>query len=112
MSYKIESSDFFEKQFKKLLKKYLSLKSELRELQLALMENPAMGTPLRDNIYKIRLAIASKNKGKSGGARVITLVRVINETVYLLSIYNKGEKDTISESEIDALLEDYEDYSE
>ncbi len=107
MSYKIESSDLFEKQFKKLLKKYVSLKSELRELQLELMENPTMGTLLRDNVYKIRLAISSKNKGKSGGARVITLVKIINETIYLLSIYNKGEKDTISESEIDELLEDY-----
>lgn len=107
MSYKIESSDLFEKQFKKLLKKYVSLKSELREFRLEIMENPTMGTLLRDNVYKIRLAIVSKNKGKSGGARVIPLVKIINETVYLLSIYNKGEKDTISESDIDALLEDY-----
>ena len=79
------------------------------ELGTELMDNPTMGTLLRDNVYKIRLAISSKNKGKSGGARVITFVRITNETIYLLSIYSKGEKDTISESEVDELLEDYID---
>ncbi len=64
---------------------------------------------MRDNVYKIRLAIASKNKGKSGGARVITFVKIIDEMVLLLAIYNKGEKDTISDAEIDALLEDAEE---
>ncbi len=107
MNYKIIASPQFNKEIKKLLKKYVSLKTEIVELGTELMENPTMGTLLRDNVYKIRLAIASKNKGKSGGARVITLVKIVNETVYLLSIYNKGEKDTISEDEIDALLEDY-----
>jgi len=66
-----------------------------------------MGTPLGNDVYKIRLAIASKNKGKSGGARVISFVKIINETVYLLSIYNKGEKDTLSDNEIEELLKGY-----
>ena len=73
------------------------------------MENPAIGTLLRPNVYKIRLAISSKNKGKSGGARVITYIKIIDETVYLLSIYSKGEKDNISEDELDDLLTDYQE---
>ena len=109
MSYNIIASPQFNKEIKKLLKKYASLKTEIVELGAELMDNPTMGTLLRDNVYKIRLAISSKNKGKSGGARVITFVRITNETIYLLSIYSKGEKDTISESEIDELLEDYID---
>ena len=56
---------------------------------------------------KIRLAISSKNKGKSGAARVISFVKIIDETVYLLSIYDKGEKETLSDKEIKELLKDY-----
>ncbi|MFN8255404.1 MAG: type II toxin-antitoxin system RelE/ParE family toxin [Bacteroidales bacterium] len=54
--------------------------------------------------YKIRMAIASKNKGKSGGSRVITCVKVVEHHVYLLSIYDKSDKENISDKELDALL--------
>ena len=107
MSYKIELTDNFKKEAKKLIKKYASLRTEIVELGKELAENPTTGTPLGNDVYKIRLAIASKNKGKSGGARVISFVKIIDETVFLLSIYNKGEKDTISDKEIEQLLEGY-----
>ena len=107
MSYKIELTDNFIKEAKKLIKKYPSLRSEIAELGKELAENPTLGIPLGNDVYKIRLAIASKNKGKSGGARVISFVKIIDETVYLLSIFNKGEKDTISDKEIEDLLEGY-----
>ncbi|MBX7224763.1 MAG: type II toxin-antitoxin system RelE/ParE family toxin [Chitinophagales bacterium] len=55
----------------------------------------------------MRLAIASKNKGKSGGARIIKFVKIIDETVFLLSIYNKGKKDTVSDKEIEELLKGF-----
>lgn len=58
-----------------LTKKYRSLKSELENLGKELSENPTSGTPLGNDVYKVRLAISSKGKGKSGGARVITCVR-------------------------------------
>jgi hypothetical protein len=107
MSYKIELTDNFKKEAKKLIKKYASLRMEIAELGKELAENPTTGTPLGNDVYKIRLAIASKNKGKSGGARVISFMKIIDETVFLLSIYSKGEKDTISDKEIEELLEGY-----
>jgi len=107
MSYKIELTDNFKKEAKKLIKKYASLRSEIIELGKELAENPTLGTPLGNDVYKIRLSIASKNKGKSGGARIISFVKIINETVYLLSIYNKGDRDNISDKEIEELLKDY-----
>ncbi|NJN26349.1 MAG: type II toxin-antitoxin system RelE/ParE family toxin [Cyclobacteriaceae bacterium] len=55
-------------------------------------------------MYKVRLAIASKGKGKSGGARVITFVKVIKEKVYLVSIYDKGQLDNLSKDQIVELL--------
>ena len=65
-------------------------------------------TPARytsgNNCFKIRLAIASKNKGKSGGARVIINVVVAENTVFLLSIYDKNDKDTLADDELKELL--------
>lgn len=107
MSYKIELSSNFRKEAKKLIRKYPSLKKELANLFTELEENPTLGSPLGNNIYKIRLSIASKNKGKSGGARVMSFVKIINTTVLLFSIYSKGDRDTISDADIQNLLKDY-----
>ena len=108
MNYNIQITENFKKEAKKLIKKYASLKSEIALLGKLLSENPvSSGIHLGNDVYKIRLAVASKNKGKSGGVRVIFYVKIIDETVYLLSIYNKGEKETISDQEIEELLNKY-----
>ena len=52
------------------------------------------------------MAITSKNRGKSGGARIITNVHVVGETVYLLSIYDKSDKSNLDEGELDELLKE------
>ena len=66
--------------------------------------NPLQGDSLGKDCYKVRMAIASKNKGKSGGARVITCIKIVKEKFILLSIYDKKEQDSISDKEIDKLL--------
>lgn len=104
MSYRIIVISVFEKQFKRLFKKYPSLKYDFKELIELLSSNPTFGTPLGNNCFKIRLKINSKNKGKSAGARVITNVYLRNETIYLLSIYDKSELDNITDKEIKDLL--------
>jgi len=104
MSYKIIAVPTFSKEAKKLAKKYHSLKSELEIIFASLEINPIQGTSLGNNCYKIRIAISSKGKGKSGGARLITNIIINNETVYLLSIYDKSEKDSLSNSELNELL--------
>lgn len=80
--------------------------SELDELIDELEDNPFQGTPLGNEVYKIRVAVASKGKGKSGGVRVMTNVLIVRNTVYLFSIYNKGEKVTLIENEITRLLKE------
>ncbi len=107
MNYNIELTDNFKKEAKKLIKKYPSLKEELEELGRTLAKNPTLGTPLGNDVYKIRVSIASKNKGKSGGARVISFIKVIDKIAFLLSIYDKGDKDNITNKEIKKLLSDY-----
>ena len=61
----------------------------------------------RQHGVKIRLAIASKNKGKSGGARVLSFVKVTQTTVLLFSIYSKSEIDNLTNKEIKDLIKDY-----
>jgi mRNA-degrading endonuclease RelE of RelBE toxin-antitoxin system len=100
MSYKIITSSSFNKELKSLVKKYPSLKEEYRTLYQSLENDAAQGTSIGKNCYKIRLAIRSKNVGKSGGARVITHVKIIKQTVYLLSIYDKSEQSSIGDKEI------------
>jgi len=107
MSYRIEVTDHFKKEAKRIAKKYPSLKTELSDLFSTLEQDPQMGTSLGNQVFKIRLAISSKGKGKRGGARVITYVQINDQVVLLLSIYNKGEKDSISDLEIQELIAKY-----
>ncbi|MBS1504304.1 MAG: type II toxin-antitoxin system RelE/ParE family toxin [Bacteroidetes bacterium] len=107
MSFNIIPISGFVKELKKLAKKYPSLKLDYLNLLDEIEVNPTLGTPLGKNCFKIRLAITSKGKGKSGGARVIThlIVNVENKTLYLLKIYDKSEQDNISDNELKQLLE-------
>ena len=70
----------------------------------SLEQDPEQGTPLGNHCFKIRIAIASKGKGKSGGARVIIHVVLTNEVVFLLDIYDKSEQENISEKDLFDLL--------
>ena len=71
-----------------------------------LSENPTAGTSLGENCFKIRIAIASKNKGKSGGARIITYLILKDKSVFLLTIYDKAEKQNITEKELKELIKE------
>lgn len=104
MSYKILTLDKFNKQVKDLKKKYPSIRKELEIIGLELLNNPFQGTSLGKSCYKIRVAISSKGKGKRGGARLITHIIVKNEIVYFMSIFDKSEKEDISDKELDELL--------
>ena len=104
MKYSVLAIPKFQKDLKKLSKKYPSLKKEYLKLVNDLSLNPEIGKYIGNNCYKIRLSISSKGKGKSGGARVITYIRYYNETVYLLTIFDKAETENISDKEIKDIL--------
>ncbi len=89
---------------KRLVKKFPSLKSDFLLLLHSLKENPSQGTVLGNECYKIRMAIASKGKGKSGGARVITCFKIVHNTVFLLTVFDKNEQENISDKELKELL--------
>ncbi len=104
MSFNVKTISVFERQAKRLMKKFPSLKKEIQTLISELKEKPEKGTSIGHNCYKIRLAITSKGKGKSGGARVITHLVFKDGTVYLLSIYDKSDIENLTDKEVLELI--------
>lgn len=104
MSYSVYPTPEFKKLLKKLVKKYPSLKADLQGLVRILQKEPDTGIHLGHGIHKIRLAITSKGKGKSGGARVITYLVTQDQEVYLVYIYDKSQLENVSKEQIQDLL--------
>ncbi|MGZ3757313.1 MAG: type II toxin-antitoxin system RelE/ParE family toxin [Mucilaginibacter sp.] len=105
MSFKVLNTERFARELKRLVKKYPSLKSEFIALVSALEKDPVLGVSIGNGFYKIRIKIASKGKGKSGGARVITYLKIIDKTVTLATIYDKSEKEDIPDKELNLILQ-------
>lgn len=104
MSFNIKTISVFERQAKRLVKKFPSLRGEFQILINQLKQEPEKGIFIGNGCYKIRISIASKGRGKSAGARVITHFAIRENTVYLLSIFDKSDIENLSDSEIVALV--------
>ena len=102
MSYNLHVSSYFAKEAKRLSKKYPSFKHDLDKFKKSLQENPLQGTEISPGIRKIRMAIESKHKGLSGGARVITY----NGEIELLLLYDKGDAETVKLSVVKEIIRD------
>ncbi len=105
MSYEVIPTPDFKKLFKKLAKKYPSLKSDLTQLVDKLEQEPDSGIYLGHSLYKIRMAISSKGKGKSAGARIITYMLSEQNELYLVHIYDKSQLDNITKKQILEIVE-------
>jgi len=105
MSYRIIPTNRFEKELKRLIRKFPSLKNEFAGLIGDIVQNPKTGTFIGKDCYKVRLSIESKGKGKSGGARVITYLYMDTKTVYLLTMYDKGEKQDLKPNELKEMID-------
>lgn len=100
---RFEKTPIFANEAKRLAKHYPSFKEDLKNLTNSLEENPEQGTPLAGGFRKIRMAITSKGKGKSGGARVITINCLVNANdglVTFVTLYDKSEAESISLKDI------------
>ncbi len=93
---------------KKLAKRYRSFQKDLAKLTNELGLDANIGISLGNNVYKIRLGIGSKGRGKSGGARVISYVYRSAGFVYLLFVYDKSDMDAIPESDLRLLVQELE----
>ena len=105
MSYNIKATQRFKKELKQLAKKYKKIKVDYKNLLDSLENNPTLGTSLGNDCYKIRVPNSSIPTGKSGGFRIITLVKIQNDKIVLLTIYSKTEKENISNDELKSMLE-------
>lgn len=94
----------FEKELKQLAKKHLSLINDFEIFLQEITDNPFSGTKLGNNCFKVRMNIKSKRAGKSGGARVITCVKLVSSRLYLVSIFDKADKESISKDDINLIL--------
>ena len=107
MANKIIATRLFSQVVKRFVKKFKTLDEDVLELRERLMENPTLGTSLGGGLFKIRLGTKSKGGSKSGGFRVITdLVQETEEgtDVYLVTMYDKSEEDSIDKSDLLALV--------
>ena len=107
MNYSIRTYRAFDKELKRLAKRYKSLKDDIRRLAAELLVNPTMGSDLGGGVRKVRMAITSKGKEKSGGARVITVLLAYSEAeaeIGLHFIYDKSERNTLTDAELKAIL--------
>ena len=106
---RIIAEPLFDKEIKRLAKKYPSIPNDYANLLQSLQDNPQQGTPLGGNAYKVRMLIGSKKTGKSGGARVITYVRIERDTLRLLTIYDKSDTESVSDAFIKSLIENIDE---
>lgn len=100
----IRISEEFKVAFKRLKKKYRFLEDDFEALLLSLQDNPQQGVMIHDNIWKVRLNISSKSRGKSGGARIIIRIRMVVDELQLLYIYDKADYENISDKYLSDIL--------
>lgn len=104
MNFSVIATDHFLRSLNRIFKKHKTILADVEKSGGLLSESPVYGTSSGNNLYKIRLAISNSGKGKSGGARVITYVKVTESTVYIAAIYLKLELSSIDEQQILQLL--------
>ena len=105
---RVEPMKLFERQVKRLTKKYPSLAEEIPAAILPLINNRLDGfVAMKKNLYKIRVPIASKSVGKRGGTRIIAHVRIVEDIAYLVSIYDKAEYSDVADDVLKAFFNDY-----
>ena len=95
---KVRMSEDFRVAYKRLKKRHKSLEQDFERLLASLLQNPMQGVELDEDVRKVRLAITSKGRGKSGGARVIIRVRIIADELQLLYIYDKADFENVSDA--------------
>ena len=92
----IATTPVFDKKIKHYKKRYLSFEKDLLDLASRLKKNPDLGVKYLGLAKKIRLAIKSKNKGKSGGVRVVFIVLIKKSKLFFLDILDKSDSDAFS----------------
>lgn len=102
----IKFSDNFLKEVKLLSKKFKLLKLDLKQAIDEMETSKGFGVSLGFNFYKKRVKNSSIPAGKSGGFRVIIFEQIENSIV-LISIFSKTDKENLSNVELSTLIKKY-----
>lgn len=106
MKYNVRPTTNFGRELKRLAKKYPEIKDDIKSFAEDIEDNVKLSDPLGKDCYKSRMQITGKNSGKSGGARIIVNFKVTDSDVWLLSIYDKADIDTITPKRLKELLKE------
>lgn len=109
MSFEIITTVHAEATIKKLSKRYRSFDDDIKAFRESLKANPLQGVEIAPHVRKIRMAVASKGRGKSGGARVITFNALVTEhdgTVYLLLVYDKADTPNVKMNVVKEIIKE------
>ena len=109
MSFEIQTTSYFDSEAKRLAKRHRSFVDDLSDFRDSILKNPYQGTELSPGIRKVRMTIASKGRGQSGGARIITFTYLVNEkggVVILLLLYDKADASNIKISVVRQIIKE------
>jgi len=102
-----ETSSLFDKQSKQLSKKFNLLKNDLEEFTNHFENYHTTATNIKINLFKVRVSNSNKNKGKSAGYRIYYYLKV-DDAVYLLTIYDKSQIESINENMLIDLIKEFD----
>ena len=94
----------YEKAVIKLRKRFVHIEDDVELFLSTMSKIDDLGVHLGNGTYKVRIANSDKKSGKSGGYRLISYLKLVDNELYLLYIYDKSDYENISEQEIDNLV--------
>ncbi len=101
---RIKISGEFKIAYKRLKKRHRSLEADFESLLLSLQVDPYQGVEIIEGLRKVRMNVTSKGRGKSGGARVIIRLRIVDDELQLIYIYDKADFENVSDSYLRDIL--------
>ena len=102
----IKDTDTFNKAVKTLKKRFRSIDQDWLAFVNSIQTDEDLGICLGDGIYKTHIANSDKHSGTSGGYRLISYLKLVDNELYLIYIYDKSDFENLSENKIDQLILD------
>jgi hypothetical protein len=103
-AFSVFESSAYQHSKKQLKKRFRLIDSDVNKFLHSLESVDDLGISLGDGIYKVRIANSDKNKGKSAGYRLITLLKIVDTEIYLIYLYDKSDLENITEKELDEMI--------
>lgn len=109
MTYKVQLTASFKRSVKKLKRRYPHIKGDLQKGIELLLQTPQLGVivPRSGGVRKVRLSNSDAKRGKSGGYRLLYyLENHASQTLYLLFVYSKSDRASVTQRELKLLLDE------